>query len=202
MIKIRVIVSIIIITQSPCLYAWYCKDVASERLNKNTINACGIGTASTEAKARDLAFSNSKREFSRVCGVSDYCKNRNWDILPQRADCQKQKNGKYKCYRLLQFKIGKINTEKKLTNKAIQQLRVQKEQKKLEAKIQVTEEKIEGVCNRGKIGELITKITRVGNCALVSKRHLLKIRKLTINNMKLKKIGLRMPSKTLYLCKN
>ena len=83
---------------------WYCKEVASERKG-DVINACGIGKAKEENEARTIAFENARKEFFRVCGMSESCSGHEVNITPERTTCEA--DGKsIKCYRLIVFKIG------------------------------------------------------------------------------------------------
>jgi hypothetical protein len=84
--------------------SWYCKEVASERKG-DLINACGIGKAKEENEARTIAFENARKEFFRVCGLSESCTGHEVNASPERTTCET--DGKsIKCYRLIVFKIG------------------------------------------------------------------------------------------------
>ena len=78
--------------------AWYCLEVASERLG-DTINACGIGEAIEEDSARKLALSNAYKELDLICSHSADCADKALDITPMRTDCKKLENNFYRCHR-------------------------------------------------------------------------------------------------------
>lgn len=82
--------------------AWYCQEVASERVAKDTIRSCGVGIAATENQARLNAFDNAREEFKRIASASSDINQKSVVINPQRTSCDKI-DGQYKCYRLLVF---------------------------------------------------------------------------------------------------
>ncbi|MBT3586569.1 MAG: hypothetical protein HN509_16795 [Halobacteriovoraceae bacterium] len=86
---------------------WLCKKTASER-EGNAINACGVGVAKSEGKARKKAFERAKQEFKDICSISDDCKGKKTIVSPLRNSCKKLKKSGYKCYRGLKFEIEKI----------------------------------------------------------------------------------------------
>jgi hypothetical protein len=86
---------------------WYCKQVASERQGSTTINSCGIGMGKDENEARTNALDNAQKEFLKVCGLSDDCKNHKISASPERTTCEKS-DRTYKCYRLIVFSIGPL----------------------------------------------------------------------------------------------
>ncbi len=83
---------------------WYCKNVASEKMG-NIINSCGIGFGADESEARDLAFDHAKKEFDKICSISDDCQGHAVNANPKRTTCE-EVGKKIKCYRLIEFKIG------------------------------------------------------------------------------------------------
>ena len=78
-------------------YAWYCLEVASERLG-DTINACGIGEAIDEDAARKVALNNAYKELDLICSHSADCVDKSLEITPLRTDCKKLENI-YRCHR-------------------------------------------------------------------------------------------------------
>jgi hypothetical protein len=83
---------------------WFCTDEASSRSN-NIIKSCGIGQAATEESARAKAFENARLEFRQVCNSSSDCIGRFIYSKPLRTECSQDSDG-YKCYRMVQFRIG------------------------------------------------------------------------------------------------
>lgn len=82
---------------------WLCQEEASQR-HGNEIYACGIGAGKDENDARLDAFDNAKKEFERICQISDDCKGRMISVRPQRTACE-QKPKNYSCHRLVVFEI-------------------------------------------------------------------------------------------------
>ena len=83
--------------------SWLCTEEASQRRG-NSIYSCGIGEAGDEAEARLRALDSAKTEFSRLCEASDDCRGHKIDVEPGRTTCESGE--RYKCYRLVIFKIG------------------------------------------------------------------------------------------------
>ncbi len=86
--------------------AWYCNQVASERVG-DRIFSCGIAEDFTENLARIKAFENAKIEFDKVCENSVDCRDMEYVIYPMRNEC-KSKGRIWLCYRGLEFKITNI----------------------------------------------------------------------------------------------
>lgn len=103
---------------------WICTEASSQRQG-NDILACGIGLGKTENDARLNAFDNAKTEFQRICSSSDDCKNHSITAEPKRTTCDADKNGKIKCYRMIDFTIGsKVSSS---NNTQVQNLKDQPE---------------------------------------------------------------------------
>lgn len=83
---------------------WLCTSEASQKRD-TTILACGIGHAGDENGARAQAFENAKKEFDRICTISDDCRGRKISVVPNRTACE-QKGASVTCRRLLSFQIG------------------------------------------------------------------------------------------------
>lgn len=83
---------------------WLCTSEASQKRD-TTILACGIGNAGDENGARAQAFENAKKEFDRICTLSDDCRGRKINVVPNRTACE-QKANIVTCRRLLSFQIG------------------------------------------------------------------------------------------------
>jgi hypothetical protein len=82
---------------------WLCQEEASQR-HDNEIYSCGIGTGDDENSARLNAFDNAKKEFQKICELSDDCNGRQISVWPQRTACEK-KGRKYQCHRLVVFGV-------------------------------------------------------------------------------------------------
>ncbi len=82
---------------------WLCTEEASQRRG-NTINACGVATATTEAAARLQAFYNARAEFEAVCEgcTAAY-------VEPRRTQCEALDDG-HRCYRLIAFEVAELKT--------------------------------------------------------------------------------------------
>lgn len=89
---------------------WLCTEEASQR-SGDVISSCGIGESESEGEARSMAFDNAKAEFARICETSSDCVGHEISTHPKRTSCE-QKNGKYKCYRLVQYAIGMTAIER------------------------------------------------------------------------------------------
>lgn len=83
---------------------WLCSEESSQRQN-NVIFACGVGTGDDEDKARRSSFENAKNEFDQICNSSSDCKYHEVTVIPKRTSCE-EKNGAYKCYRLIAYVLG------------------------------------------------------------------------------------------------
>lgn len=82
---------------------WLCTEASSQRRG-NSILACGVGEGRDESQARTKALDNSKQEFTKLCELSDDCKNHLITVQPERTTCEKDKRN-YRCYRLIVFTI-------------------------------------------------------------------------------------------------
>jgi hypothetical protein len=83
---------------------WLCTSQASER-RAGSVLACGIGRSGDEARARSMAFDNAKREFAKICNLSNDCRNHKINVVPNRTECQPSNTG-IVCHRLISFEIG------------------------------------------------------------------------------------------------
>lgn len=83
---------------------WFCTQVASQR-SGNVVSACGIGIGYTEADARHSALQAAKREFETICNQSNDCNKHKVNLIPKRNACQKLNNGRFKCYRDIEYTI-------------------------------------------------------------------------------------------------
>lgn len=93
---------------------WFCTEESSERSN-NIVKSCGIGQEKTEALARQKAFDQARTEFHQVCDASSDCVGRYIYSKPLRTECRKDGDG-YKCYRMVQFRIGDVAQKRDSTN--------------------------------------------------------------------------------------
>lgn len=95
---------------------WLCRVAASER-NGEFINACGVSESVFEDQARDNALRAAQRELESICNTSPDCNNYEVIIKPLRTDCEKQKDGIYKCYRGIEAEITRREREDKSPRK-------------------------------------------------------------------------------------
>lgn len=90
---------------------WFCVDDQSKK-NGNTMEVCGVGTASTEGEARHQALQNSIKDFQTICNLSQDCKGRKINIEPKRSTCLKNPSqfhtpfANFTCHRMLLFTIN------------------------------------------------------------------------------------------------
>lgn len=88
---------------------WLCT-TESSLVKGTSIYACGIGSAKAEDVARARALRNAQTEFDRICNSSDSCAGFEKTVEPKRTTCEEVK-GKWKCYRLVVFRIGTEKSE-------------------------------------------------------------------------------------------
>lgn len=65
---------------------WACSEVSVTKVNELYL-ACGIGSASSESDARELARTNALKEFDAICNRSSDCKNHKINVNPKRNQC-------------------------------------------------------------------------------------------------------------------
>ena len=53
---------------------WMCHEVATSKLTEFQYFSCGVGEGDSEAKAREDALINAKREFDLICKQDFTCK--------------------------------------------------------------------------------------------------------------------------------
>ena len=83
---------------------WLCRVAASEK-NGDTINACGVAESVFENEARANSLKAAQLELESMCNTSPDCNNYEVIIKPLRTDCEKQKDGLYKCWRGIEATI-------------------------------------------------------------------------------------------------
>lgn len=122
--KIIILTTVIYPLASPA--SWLCKEAASHAQG-NTFYACGHATEVSLADARNKALEAAKSEFEAFCNDSEDCKDRAYNISPMRTDCS-ESNGKYSCYRGLEYTILKDKrTSMKVNKNELSKLIKQKE---------------------------------------------------------------------------
>ncbi len=105
--KLKFLVLAGLISFSQSSYAkWLCHETASIK-EQDTILTCGVGEADLESVAREKAFHNAKKEFDLLCGNDINCSGFKTEVNPLRNSCEKR-DGQYKCYRGLEFRITKV----------------------------------------------------------------------------------------------
>ena len=99
----RLLLLVLLVTNS---YAsWYCKDVASEWMQRGKIlSACGIGKGIDENAARLDAYNNARKEFNLICSKDTFCSTKVANIDRQRTECLPTENG-FTCHRLFYYHI-------------------------------------------------------------------------------------------------
>ena len=91
---------------TPCYAAkWLCTEAAA-LAEGDTFYSCGIGVSEFEQESRDIARRSAINEFEEICKRSKNCNGYEYIITPLRTDCYRA-NQKFKCYRGLQYTIGK-----------------------------------------------------------------------------------------------
>jgi len=89
---------------------WYCTDDQAFK-NGSLMGICGVGTASTEGQARELAFVQSVNEFKAICKLSSDCNGKKFTVEPKRSTCfentarNRTSFEKFTCHRLLVYSI-------------------------------------------------------------------------------------------------
>lgn len=97
---------------------WTCTRSSIEK-NFPEYMACGVAEGGDENVARAAAFENAKAEFVRVCENDDTCRGHSITIMPERTDCLKQENGRYKCLRAVAFLLQKEMSDHPIKMNAI-----------------------------------------------------------------------------------
>ncbi len=110
--------------------SWLCRE-ASSKAQDNTFYACGHAEEQTLSEAREKSLIAAKREFHSFCNESRNCRDYAYNITPMRTDCN-IKNGKYSCYRGLEYTILNEKKSSKYVSKV--ELRVLLEEKVRELK--------------------------------------------------------------------
>lgn len=85
---------------------WLCTATGISR-NANVIDSCGVGESHSETAARAAALTASMEEFNIICKASADCDVKNVSVVPKRMSCTAWSNGMWKCYRLVEFVLGK-----------------------------------------------------------------------------------------------
>lgn len=100
---------------NPTIYAaesnWLCKEESSQRRD-NSLYSCGVASGKDENEARLKAFDNAKAEFSKICSLSDDCRDHQVTVTPQRTACEEVTETRFRCYRLIVFSIGEAISHK------------------------------------------------------------------------------------------
>ncbi len=89
---------------------WLCTSQGISR-TANVFQACGVGEATSESRARAKALDSAMAEFTTVCNASADCDIKRVSISPQRMSCYQDKgtgflSGGWKCTRLIVVIIG------------------------------------------------------------------------------------------------
>lgn len=84
---------------------WFCTEEAAVR-DGNQLQVCGIGESMTEGGARSRALKLAIEEASLLCSVSTDCRGQKVMVVPKRTTCSRDKQGIWKCYRLVLVFIG------------------------------------------------------------------------------------------------
>lgn len=85
---------------------WFCTDESGKR-DGDTVLACGVGESTTEDYARKRALTSAIYEFQTICDMSSECAGRPTSVEPKRLTCSQDKQGLWKCYRLIAVTLGK-----------------------------------------------------------------------------------------------
>lgn len=100
-----IILVLALVSQSVFADEWFCSTESGQR-SGDTILACGVGEGMLEQHARKLALANALDEFQTICQASTECRNRTTSMEPKRLSCSKDKQGIWKCYRLIAITLG------------------------------------------------------------------------------------------------
>jgi len=111
--------------------SWLCRE-ASSKAQDNTFYACGHAEEQTLSEAREQSLIAAKREFHSFCNESRNCRDFSYNITPMRTDCNIE-NGKYICYRGLEYTILNEKKSSKYISKV--ELKVLLEEKERELKV-------------------------------------------------------------------
>lgn len=86
---------------------WLCMEEAAIQKN-NIVNQCGVAVGRTEGAARLGALRYALSEFKLICDASSDCYGHNIYTRPTRSTCQKEPDGQYKCFRMIEVTIGDL----------------------------------------------------------------------------------------------
>lgn len=85
---------------------WFCSEESGRR-EGNVMYACGVGESMSEGYSRERALSAAINEFKTICEMSSDCKDREISVEPKRLECQHDKSGIIRCYRLIVVTISR-----------------------------------------------------------------------------------------------
>lgn len=83
---------------------WLCTTEAAVR-EGTKLSVCGIGESMYEGDARSRALRNAIEDGKLLCEVSSDCRDHKTKVLPQRTSCSQDKQGLWKCFRLVVISI-------------------------------------------------------------------------------------------------
>ncbi len=109
--KKLLMVLVLVSSTSYARESWRCTEEGTTREGSAFVS-CGMGQATEEGTARELAFSMARNEFEALCSMDTDCKKHKVRVEPGRTTCEFHKaenafqTNQFKCYRLIRFVIG------------------------------------------------------------------------------------------------
>lgn len=86
--------------------SWLCTEEGAVQ-EGHELSVCGIGESMTEGAARSSALKNAIEEAVILCDLSSSCRGHKTTVLPKRTTCSQDKQGVWKCFRMILVSIEK-----------------------------------------------------------------------------------------------
>jgi hypothetical protein len=90
---------------------WLCSELASRKLG-DLIQVCGVAVGADEPEAKLQALKNAQAEFKTLCQASSDCLGKAVLANPKRTSCEKTRDNKVECRRLLEFSYSHSDDSK------------------------------------------------------------------------------------------
>lgn len=111
----KTVIMILMLVSCTAEAQWTCTYTSIQKSGPD-YEACGVGYGVDENKARDEAFREAKGEFTRLYELDDSIRGHAVTVTPNRTDCQKEQDGRYKCFRSISFLIQKEMRERPIAS--------------------------------------------------------------------------------------